>query len=514
MGHLTRSSDHVNRKLRPVGAGAAALPGLQSVCRLGIIAGVVVVAVVAAVLAAFLIKRRRTSRRQTPAHRPPGKDFDSVVVEDGGATAGKGTLENGDRRWSTASSAEFGIARAYQPNPALSSMLADDELLPAEGPQGGAMPHLNSRSGGPTASTGSLSPGQQDLSQLRSAATTSTTASGRQSRDSEAVDRIMNTRASTDTIFDRTNDWEIPAEEIEICKHENGEEWRLGSGAYGTVYKALRDGVQVVAVKKFHHLDDPRQQRSIMKEVSILKGCRSVTDQKLELSCICMVMSLAGEGLSRDRNILQFLGASVTLQGIMLVTEFMESGDLGHALQRDQGGFLSWYKKGHQVMLDVARGLYFLHKKNILHMDMKSSNVLLARDATAKIADVGFSRLLSNTHLSMQSGAAGTYAYAAPEVLLNDRCDAKVDVYSFGVTLHELLTGEPPRRGQLRHILVPWEAPQSVVDLFNRCTAKYPTERPDIKEVVQVLQAAELEPPPEGLEEFLAARAAGEVDFE
>ena len=73
----------------------------------------------------------------------------------------------------------------------------------------------------------------------------------------------------------------------------------LYAGAYGTVYKALRDGVQVVAVKKFHHLDDPRQQRSIMKEVSILKGCRSVTDQKLELSCICMVMSLAGEGLSR-----------------------------------------------------------------------------------------------------------------------------------------------------------------------------------------------------------------------
>ena len=41
----------------------------------------------------------------------------------------------------------------------------------------------------------------------------------------------------------------------------------------------------------------------------------------------------------------------------------------------------------------------------------------------------------------------------APEVLLNDRCDSKVDVYSFGVTLHEVLTGEPPRRGQLRHIL-------------------------------------------------------------
>ena len=60
-------------------------------------------------------------------------------------------------------------------------------------------------------------------------------------------------------------------------------------GAYGTVYKALRDGVQVVAVKKFHHLEDPRQQRSIMKEVSILKGCRSVLGREPELRWICMV---------------------------------------------------------------------------------------------------------------------------------------------------------------------------------------------------------------------------------
>ena len=73
-----------------------------------------------------------------------------------------------------------------------------------QGQPGSAMPHLSSRSGGPTASTGSrsggptastgsLNPGQQDSSQLRSAATTATTASGRQSRD------VMHTRASTDT---------------------------------------------------------------------------------------------------------------------------------------------------------------------------------------------------------------------------------------------------------------------------------------------------------------------------
>ena len=55
-----------------------------------------------------------------------------MLPADGGATGGKGMLENGDRRWSTASSAEFGIARAHQANPPSSSMLSDDELLPAD----------------------------------------------------------------------------------------------------------------------------------------------------------------------------------------------------------------------------------------------------------------------------------------------------------------------------------------------------------------------------------------------
>ena len=55
-----------------------------------------------------------------------------MLPADGGATGGKGMLENGGRRWSTASSAELGAARAYKANPASSSMLADDELLPAD----------------------------------------------------------------------------------------------------------------------------------------------------------------------------------------------------------------------------------------------------------------------------------------------------------------------------------------------------------------------------------------------
>eukprot|EP00891_Asterochloris_glomerata_P006316 jgi/Astpho2/6316/Aster-08149 len=360
---------------------------------------------------------------------------------------------------------------------------------------------------------------------------------GTPSSTSRGSDDVLSTRGSWEDNVARAisgmmdgsplNDWEIPAEEIVICKRDNGEQWRLGSGAYGTVFKAQRDGVQEVAVKIFHNVADARQQKGIMREVAILRSCKSP-------------------------NIVQFYGASASQESVMLVTEFMENGDLGQAMQRDRKGVLSWYKRGHRILLDIARGVHALHKSRppILHLDLKSSNVLLGRDGTAKIADVGFANVLSNTHLTLQ-GAVGTFAYAgraqllslsslheqpmsccllqhsaqhvgvctqavssqlpnpcetlcaAPEMLLGEHCDPRADIYSFGVTMHEVLTGEPPRRGQLRDIKVPFECPEIVADLFDRCTATKPSGRPPIK--ATLLAAAE-EPPPPGLEDMLVAR--------
>ena len=141
----------------------------------------------------------------------------------------------------------------------------------------------------------------------------------------------------------------------------------------------------------------------------------------------------------------------------MLVTELMESGDLWHALlQYKESGVLSWYRRGRRIAVEIARGLHFLHRHNIVHFvsspallanhvvkfscsiiawllctvctaktrhlnlilvcqDLKSPNVLLTRDGTAKISDVGFANILSNTHLSTGE-AAFTFAWAAPEV--------------------------------------------------------------------------------------------------
>lgn len=70
---------------------------------------------------------------------------------------------------------------------------------------------------------------------------------------------------------------------------------------------------------------------------------------------------------------------------------------------------------GRRIALDVARGLHFLHARSVVHFDLKSANILLARDFTAKIADVGLAKIMQQQFLSTLY-CVGTFAWAAPEV--------------------------------------------------------------------------------------------------
>ena len=77
--------------------------------------------------------------------------------------------------------------------------------------------------------------------------------------------------------------------------------------------------------------------------------------------------------------------------------------------------------RGWQVALHIARGLHHMHSRKVMHLDLKSANILLARDGTAKVADVGLAKILTrdNTHVSME----GTFDWAAPEVIaLSQHC--------------------------------------------------------------------------------------------
>jgi len=109
---------------------------------------------------------------------------------------------------------------------------------------------------------------------------------------------------------------------------------------------------------------------------------------------------------------------------LMLVTEYLARGDLWHALQRlpaDGGpGIFAWHRWGRRIALDIARGLCFLHSLGIVHFDLKSHNILLAADGTAKIADVGLARLLNQARARARALPAASSTRPAPQAALRE----------------------------------------------------------------------------------------------
>lgn len=190
--------------------------------------------------------------------------------------------------------------------------------------------------------------------------------------------------------------------------------------------------------------------------------------------------------VSFNRNIVQFYGFCLDESAPMLVMELMEGGDLRRALWKNEGNEYAWDRRGAQVALDVARGLHFLHSSGVIHRDIKTSNVLLTREGVAKIADVGLA--ITADYFSAGS-ATGTFSYAAPELLMGGKCSPKVDSYSFGVVLWEIITKQPPQRGHLREVRDE-EAPPAVQKLLEDCINTEVSQRPSAAEIVERLQAA------------------------
>ncbi len=88
------------------------------------------------------------------------------------------------------------------------------------------------------------------------------------------------------------------------------------------------------------------------------------------------------------------------------MTEFLEGGDLSASVA---AGRVRWRRRGRRVALDAAKGLVYLHSRRIVHFDLKSANILLARDGAAKVADVGMARFLARDYLT--GAGAGTLAW-------------------------------------------------------------------------------------------------------
>ncbi|KAM7264348.1 hypothetical protein ACFE04_002031 [Oxalis oulophora] len=272
----------------------------------------------------------------------------------------------------------------------------------------------------------------------------------------------------------------------------------LGRGGFGVVYKGQLDDGTNIAVKRM--------------ESSVITN-KALDEFQAEIAVLSKV---------RHRHLVSLLGYSIEGSERLLVYEYLPQGALSRHLFHWKSFKLeplSW-KRRLNIALDVARGMEYLHTlahQSFIHRDLKSSNILLGDDFRAKVADFGLVKLAPNGEKSVVTRLAGTFGYLAPEYAVTGKITTKADVFSFGVVLMEILTGltalddDRPEESQYLaawfwHIKSDQETLRAAVDpsldlkddetfksismvaeLAGHCTAREPSQRPDMGHAVNVL---------------------------
>ncbi|KAK4266351.1 hypothetical protein QN277_027291 [Acacia crassicarpa] len=192
----------------------------------------------------------------------------------------------------------------------------------------------------------------------------------------------------------------------------------IGKGSSGKVYSgnlAIDDARIAIAVKKLDKRSIERSEQEFMTELKII-------------------------GRTHHKNLVRLLGFCVEKSHRLLVYELLPNGALSNFLfgQREKP---HWAQRI-DIALGIARGLLYLHEEcetQIIHCDIKPQNVLLDANYTAKIADFGLSKLLNKEQTRTNTKFRGTIGYIAPEWLRSAPITSKVDVFSFGIMLLEII---------------------------------------------------------------------------
>lgn len=267
-------------------------------------------------------------------------------------------------------------------------------------------------------------------------------------------------------------DWEIPADEILVGP-------RVGSGSFGTVYKAHWHGP--VAVKTLNvKIPTVAQLQAFKNEVAVLRKTRHV-------------------------NILLFMGC-VSKPQLAIVTQWCEGSSLYKHLHVFETKFelFTLIEIGRQT----AQGMDYLHAKNIIHRDLKSNNIFLHDDLTVKIGDFGLATAKTRWSGSQQfHQPTGSILWMAPEVIRmqeDNPYSFQSDVYAFGIVEYELLAGQLPYshvnnkdqilfmvgRGYLRPDLnkLRSDTPKALRRLVEDCIKFNRDERPLFRQILASLE--------------------------
>ncbi|KAE8126006.1 hypothetical protein FH972_020763 [Carpinus fangiana] len=273
---------------------------------------------------------------------------------------------------------------------------------------------------------------------------------------------------------------------------ENYDEWTIdlrklnmgaafAQGAFGKLYRGTYNG-EDVAIKILERPENDPEKAQLM-------------EQQFQQE-VKMLATL------KHPNIVRFIGACRKPMVWCIVTEYAKGGSVRQFLMKRQNRAVP-LKLAVKQALDVARGMAYVHGPGLIHRDLKSDNLLINADKSIKIADFGVARIEVQTE--GMTPETGTYRWMAPEMIQHRPYTQKVDVYSFGIVLWELITGNLPFQNMTAvqaafavvnkgvRPTIPHDCLPILSEIMTRCWDANPDVRPPFAEVVKMLENAETE---------------------
>ncbi|GBB93709.1 hypothetical protein RclHR1_02220004 [Rhizophagus clarus] len=265
----------------------------------------------------------------------------------------------------------------------------------------------------------------------------------------------------------------------------------ITKGGYGTIYKAT-------------YLDCPRRWGNKKVETVILKRFKkSKNINNINEYFLNELKSFQQFFKEEYSNIIKAYGFTKDpeLDDYMLVIKYASGGDLHKYLQKNFI-YITWNKQKLLILWQISEGLKLIHKKNFIHRDFHSGNILFVVEVydsvkkyQCKVADLGLSQTLNNNNTDPNNEVYGVIPYIAPEIFKGSDFSKEADIYSLGMIMWELTTGCKPF-DDVKHDIhlvykiidgerpkITEDTPECYANLMKSCWDPDPKKRPSIKKI-------------------------------